>query len=111
MKESQPRKEFAWLLRFADGQPFEAQGEPTRRSEAVSMMVLGGGVRVPVKMHLGIVLVKVSMLSRHTRVGRGELFAEPFHHAGKVEDAEKNEHQADGKFHGQTGAHGNGQSK
>ena len=85
VKKSQARKGAARILRFLCR-------EPTRRSEAISMMVLGGGVGVPVKMHAGIVFVKVGMLSRHTRMSRGELFAEPVHRASEVENAEKNEH-------------------
>src|SRR6266851_6872233 len=104
VKKSQPRKESAQPLRFA-------RGQPTRRSEAVSMMVLGRGVGVPVKMYLGIMFVKVGMFSRHTRMGRRELFTEPFHRAGEVEHAEQNQHQAYGKFHRQTDVHRNGQSK
>src|SRR4029077_16655850 len=32
-------------------------------------------------------------------VAAGKIARDPVHHAGKVQDAEQNQHQADGKFH------------
>ena len=56
------------------------------------------------KMQVMVMFVEVSVCSRDTRMAGREFFAEPFHGAGEVEDAEKNQHQADGKFHGEAGA-------
>jgi hypothetical protein len=74
-------------------------------------MFFGGRVGMPVKVHVGVVLVQVGVFSRNARVGGGEFFAEPFHRAGKIEHAEQNQHQADGKFHGQADAHWNYEAK
>src|SRR5438445_8589582 len=80
VKKSQPPKESAWILRFLCG-------EPRRRSKAIAVMVFGGCVRVPVKMHAGIVSVKVGMLSRHTRMSRGQFLPTPVDGSREVEMA------------------------
>src|SRR5229473_1613365 len=46
--------------------------KPTRRREAGGVMFRSRGVRMPVKMHAGAVLVEVGMFTRHARVSRRE---------------------------------------
>ncbi len=82
-----------------EAQPLKRSAKPVRRRKAIGVMFRGRGVRVPVKMHAGAVFVEVGMFSRDMRMGGGKFFADPFHCAGKVEQAEKNQHQAHGKFH------------
>ena len=59
---------------------------------------------MPMKMQAMIVFVDVSVSSGDARVAGCEFFTEPLHGAGQIESAEKNQHQAYGKFHGETGA-------
>src|SRR5580692_5303316 len=40
-------------------------------------------------------------------MGRREFFAYPFSDAGKIQDTEKNQHQADSEFHGEADTRGN----
>src|SRR5450432_1829330 len=66
-------------------------------------------VRVPVQMNLGAVFVNVGVVAGHLGMGGGKFLGDPGHRAGEIEDAEKDQHQADGKFHGQAYARGDGE--
>ena len=74
--------------------------QPGRGGEAIAVMLLDGRVRVPVKMQVVVMLMDVRMRSGDARVSRGEFFAEPFHGSGEIENAEQDQHQAHGEFHG-----------
>ena len=55
------------------------------------------------KVQVVVMLMDVSVRSRHLRMAGRKLFAEPFHHPGEIEHAEQNQHQAHGEFHGEAG--------
>ena len=74
--------------------------QPTRRGEAIAVMLLDGRVRVPVKMQVVVMFVDVGMRSGDARVSGREFLAEPFHGSGEIENAEQDQHQANGEFHG-----------
>src|SRR5260370_10602718 len=88
-------------------QAFKWPTQPTRRREAGAVMVRGRGMRMPVKMYAGVMLVEVGMVTRHARVSRGGFFGDPLRCAAEVEQAQQNQHQANGKFNGQAGARRN----
>lgn len=77
--------------------------QPTWRTEAFALMVLDSGVGVPVKVQIMIVLVDVCMRAGYARMGGRELFAQPPHGSGEIENTKENKHQADGEFHSQAG--------
>ncbi len=87
-----------------EAEPGERAAQPRRRAQAIAVVLLDSRVGVPVKMQPVAVLVDVGVRSRHARVAGRELFAEPFHRSGEIENAEQNEHQAYGEFHGQARA-------
>jgi hypothetical protein len=62
---------------------------------------------MPMVVHVGIVLMHVSVLAGDMRMGRGKSLAEPFRDAGEIQNAEQNQHQPHREFHGQTDARGN----
>src|SRR6516162_4216122 len=62
---------------------------------------------VPMIMKVGIVLVDMGMFADDVRMRGREFLAEPLGDAGQVENAEKDEHEADGEFHGESDARGN----
>ena len=66
---------------------------------------------MPVKMDAAGMLMYVGMRSGHWGMAGRKFFAEPFHGTREVENAEQNEHQADGKFQGQAGARRNHQTE
>ena len=55
--------------------------------------------------------VDVGMVAGDFRVGGREFFAEVFGDAGEIQDAEEDQHQADGKFHRQADAGGDGEAE
>ena len=79
--------------------------------QGISVMLLSRGMSVPVVMKMMVVLVNVSVLAADMRMRGGEFFADPLGGAGEVENAEKNEHEADGKFHGEAETRGNDEIK
>lgn len=64
-------------------------------------MFLGKGVGVPMIVQVSVMLVEMSMFPGNVRMGGGEFFTQPFGDAGEIQNAEENEHQPHGKFHGQ----------
>src|SRR5438270_4603380 len=104
MKESQPFERSAQSLRFA-------VGKPARRCKAFFMMILGRCMCMPMIMHSVAVFVDVGMFSGHSRMCRGEFFADPFHRASEVKHSEYNQHHTHGKFHSQAETHGDCQAK
>src|SRR3974390_162374 len=74
--------------------------QPFGFAQRTSMMLLVGLMRMPVIVHMGIVLVKVGVLARDVGMPRRKSFAEPPRNSRKVQHAEKNQHQANRKFHG-----------
>ena len=78
----------------------EGFAQPTRRGEAIAVMLLDGRVRVPVKMKAVVMFVDVGMRSGYARVRGREFFAKPFHGSGEIENAKQDQHQANGEFQG-----------
>src|SRR6266851_10054471 len=85
--------------------------EPLRRRQTLSVVVACRSVLVPVEVQLGVVLVKVGVLSDDAWMCGGKLRAHPFHPAGKIQHAEQNQNQTYTEFHGQPGARGNCEPK
>ena len=75
-----------------------------RSGKRVRVVFLSGGVGMPMVVEMMIVLVNVGVLAGDVRMRGGEFFAEPLGDAGEVENAEKDEHEADGKLHGEAKA-------
>jgi len=51
------------------------------------------------------------VFTRNVQVRRRKSFADPFHSAGQVQDAEQDQHESDGEFHGEADAGGDGESE
>ena len=82
-----------------------------RSREGSGVMFAGGSMGVPVVMDVVTVLVKVGVFTEHFGMGRREFSAEPLGNAGEIEDAEQNEHEADGELHGESDARRDDQVK
>src|SRR5229473_6654911 len=85
--------------------------EPLRRRQTLSVVVACRSVLVPVEVQLGVVLVKVGVLSDDAWMCGGKLRAHPFHRAGKIQHAEQNQNQTYTEFHGQPGTGGDDEPK
>src|SRR5260370_18500981 len=85
--------------------------EPLRRRQTISVMVACRSVLVQVEVQLGVVVVKVGVLSDDAWMYGGKLRAHPLHRAGKIQHAEQNQNQTYTEFHGQPGARGNCEPK
>ena len=72
-------------------------------------MFRGGLVRMPVVVQPRTVFVNMGMLSRDVRVRRRKFLAEPLADARKIQQAEQDQHQSNGKFHRQPYARRNNQ--
>lgn len=97
--------------RMKKPQAVKRTAQPMRRGKAIGMMVLDGRVRMPVNVQFFSMLMEVGVFARDMRMRGRKFFAEPLHEAGKIQDSEKNQHETHGKFHGQTYARGNHQTK
>src|SRR5260370_40186879 len=96
---------------LVQSQASEGVIEPLRRRQTLSVVVACRSVLVPVEWQLGVVLVKVVVLSDDARMCGGKLRAHPLHRAGKIQYAEQNQNQTYTEFHGQPGACGNCEPK
>ena len=85
----------------------EGSSHPFCGRKLVAVMLLRRLMGVPMIMKVGIVLVNVAVFANNVRMGGRELFAEPLGDAGEVENAKEDEHEAYGKFHGESNAWGN----
>ena len=85
----------------------ERESHPFRRRNLFAVMLSRRLMGVPMIMKVGIVLVDMGMFADDVRMRGREFLAEPLGDAGQVENAEKDEHEADSEFHGESDARGN----
>ncbi len=74
-------------------------------------MLLGGLVGMPVKMEMRVVFMDMGVFASDFGMRGRKFLAHPARDAGEVENSEQDEHQAHGKFHGESGTRRNDQIK
>ena len=98
-----------WAQRMEHSQVCEGIAEPFGRGKFIGVMFSGSSVGMPVVVHVVIVLVEMGVLAGNVGMRRREFLAEPFGNTRKIQDAQQDEHQSHGKFHGQAEREGESQ--
>jgi hypothetical protein len=88
-------------------EPAEMAIEPAQRCLLWCVWMSFGVVLVRMSMNVISMAMWVRMSEPRYSAGRRERVGNPLEHAGQVKDAQKNQHQADGKFHRETDARWN----
>ena len=92
-------------------QPRERGTEACGRGYAFTMMFSSGPMGMPMQMDVGIVFVKMRVVASYFGMRWRKFLCEPVHGSGQIQYTKQDEHQADGKFHGQAYANRDGHSE